>query len=131
MVSETRELRLEDIGQIAVTAHDLERAVAYYRDTLGIPFLFEVPGMAFFQCGSVRLMLAVPEGEHAHPSSILYFRVDDVERAHAVLARRGAAFVAEPRIVHRTDESELWMAFFRDSEGNTLAVMAEKESGAI
>ena len=128
MVSETPDhLALGEIGQIAVTAHDLERAIAYYRDTLGIPFLFEAPGMAFFQCGSVRLMLAVPEPEHDHPSSILYFRVPDVERAFRELEARGADFVAPPRAVHRTESAELWMAFFRDTEGNTLALMAEKE----
>lgn len=127
MVSETRELMLDDVGQIAITAHDLERATAYYRDTLGIPFLFSAPGMAFFQCGSVRLMLAVPEPEHDHPSSILYFRVEDVEQAHRILAARGTAFVAEPRVVHRTQSADLWMAFFRDPEGNTLALMGEKE----
>lgn len=127
MVSDTRQLALDDIGQIAVTAHDIERALTFYRDTLGIPFLFEAPSMAFFQCGGIRLMLAVPEPEHDHPSSILYFRVADVEEAHRTLAARGVAFVTPPRAVHRTETTELWMAFFRDPEGNTLALMGEKE----
>lgn len=121
-------ISLTSIGQIAINVQDLERAVACYRDALGIPFLFQVPNMAFFQCEATRLMLALPEQpQYDHPSSILYFRVDDVARAHEVLERRGIEFVAEPRVVHRTDSTELWMAFFHDSEGNTLALMAEKE----
>ena len=122
---------LSDIGQIAVTAHDLRRAVAFYRDTLGLRFLFEVPKMAFLQCGGVRLMLAEPEKpEYDHPASLIYYRVEDMDHTHAVLQDRGVKFLSEPQVVHRTERSELWMAFLNDSEGNTLALMTERTVGA-
>lgn len=118
---------LAGIGQIAVRATDLPRATAYYRDVLGLPFLFEAPGLAFFQCGGVRLMLSGAESaEFDHPSSVLYFDVADVEAAHATLAARGVTFRDQPHPVHRTPEKALWMAFFDDSEGNTFAIMCWK-----
>lgn len=115
------------IGQIAVNVRDLERAVGFYRDTLGLPFLMEAPGMAFFDCGGTRLMLGLPESdEYDHPASILYFRIADIETAHRELAGRGVEFRREPFLVARMPDHELWMAFFRDSEGNTMALMEEK-----
>ena len=118
---------LGKIGQIAVNVHDLERAVAFYRDVLGMPFLFSVPKMAFFKCGDVRLMLAAPETpEFDHPASIIYYRVDDIRAAHAALGERGVVFETEPSLVHETERSRLWMVYFRDPEGNVLALMCEK-----
>jgi len=118
---------LGKIGQIAVNVHDLERAVAFYRDALGMPFLFSVPTMAFFRCGDVRLMLAVPEKpEFDHPASIIYYRVDDISAAHAALGGRGVVFETEPTVVHETEQMRLWMTFFRDPEGNVLALMSEE-----
>jgi catechol 2,3-dioxygenase-like lactoylglutathione lyase family enzyme len=126
-MSETDTLGLAKIGQIAVNVHDLERAVAFYRDVLGMPFLFSVPKMAFFRCGDVRLMLAVPETpELDHPASIIYYRVDDIRAAHAALGGRGVVFETEPTVVHETEQMRLWMAFFRDPEGNVLALMSEE-----
>lgn len=123
-------LSLDDIGQIAVNVEDLPRATAFYRDGLGMPLLFQAAGMAFFRCGGVRLMLSVPESaEFAQRSSILYFRVADVESAHRQLAARGVEFIRPPQLVHRSEASELWMAFFRDSERNTLAIMGERPCG--
>ena len=120
---------LSRLGQIAVTAHDLDRATAFYRDALGMRFLFRVPNLAFFDCGGVRLMLGVPEqGAFDHPSSILYFLVDDLESAHASLVDRGVAFTDQPHLVVTLPDHELWMAFFTDSEGNTLALMSEVRS---
>jgi predicted enzyme related to lactoylglutathione lyase len=117
---------LSRIGQIAVTAKDLDRAVAFYRDTFGMSFLFQVPNMAFFDCAGIRLMLGVPDApEFDHPSSILYFTVDDIQRAHATLAQRGVDFRSEPHRIAKMPDHDLWMAFFRDSEGNTLALMSE------
>ncbi len=121
---------LSEIGQIAVNVHDLERATAFYRDRLGVPHLFSAPGMSFFDCAGVRLLLGLPSSpEHDHPSSILYFRVADARAAHRVLAGRGVAFEGEPHVVHRTETYELWMAFFHDSEGNVLALMSEQPVG--
>ena len=117
---------LSAIGQIALTVNDLEKALPFYRDALGLPFLFEVPGMAFFDCGEVRLMLGKAEQpELDHRASIIYYRVDDIAAAYRRLVERGVEFMHEPRMVHKTDESELWMAFLRDSEENVLALMSE------
>lgn len=125
-LSPTPDLRLDRIGQIAVTVEDVERATAFYRDTLGVPHLFSAPGMAFFDCSGVRLMLSLPEGTDPGASSILYFRVDDVRAVAGTLADRGVRLEGEPHVVHRTETSELWMAFFRDSEGNLMALMSEE-----
>jgi len=115
------------IAQISMTAHDLPRAVAFYRDVLGLTFLFEAPPkMAFFDCGGIRLMVGVPEEkEFDHPGSVLYFKVDDIRATHAVFQERGVSFRTEPHLVARMPDHELWMAFFHDSEGNTLALMSE------
>ncbi len=117
------------IGQIAINTHDIERATAFYRDTLGLTHLFSAGPLAFFDCGGVRLMLSVAESpEFDHPSSIIYFRVDDVRDSHAALA--GAVeFIEGPQVIHRTEEYELWMAFFRDPDGNPLAFMSELPPG--
>jgi len=117
---------LRKIGQVYVTAKDLARAVTFYRDALGMRFLFEVPNMAFFDCGGVRLMLGVPEkAEFAHPASILYYDVADLDGAYETLRERGVTFENEPHRVADLGEKELWMAFLRDSEGNMLALMSE------
>ena len=115
------------IGQIEITVRDIERATAFYRDVIGLQHLFSAPpGLSFFRCGEVRIMLARPEGaQEAPPASILYYAVDDVGAAYRTLADRGAEVVAEPHIIHKTDTMELWMAFFRDGEGNTFGVMSE------
>lgn len=124
------DLVLSRLGQIAVTVHDVDRATAFYRDTLRVPFLFAAPNLAFFDCGGVRLMLALPETpELDHPSSILYFKVDDARAAFEVLSARGVQFEGEPLVVHRDERHELWMASFRDSEDNLLAVMSETPIG--
>ncbi len=118
---------LSQIGQIALTVDDLERASRFYGDVLGMQPLFQVPGMAFFQCGSVRLMLGkTGQGEDSHPSSILYFKVEDIQEAHAALVGRGVQFERDPEMVHRADDHELWLAFFRDEDNRMLALMSEK-----
>ena len=121
---------LAQIGQIALAMKDLPRAVAFYRDVLGLPFLFEAPPkLAFFDCAGVRLMLSEPEKpEFDHPASILYYRVRDIDAAHASLAAK-VHFEAPPRRVHRDAQHELWLAVFRDSEGNPLALFSERPAG--
>ena len=117
---------LSRLGQIALNAHDLDRAVAFYRDQLGLPFLFRAPNLAFFDCAGVRLMLALPERpELDHPGSILYFSVDDLNTACATLTQRGVTFTDQPHLIARMPNHELWMAFFVDTEGNTLGLMSE------
>lgn len=116
---------LSTIGQIAVHVQDLERAVAFYRDRLGLRFLFQAPpGLAFFDAGGVRLMLSRPEGD-AGGTSILYFKVEDIRAATAALRDRGVAIVDEPHVIAEMDTYDLWMAFFRDSEGNMHGLMNE------
>jgi methylmalonyl-CoA/ethylmalonyl-CoA epimerase len=121
------ESRLRRVGQIAIVVRDLDRAVRFYRDVLGLPFLFQAPpGLAFFDCGGVRLMLTRPEGpEEGRGTSILYYVVDDIQAAHAALAARGVVFESSPGLIARLPDHELWMAGFRDSEGNVLELMSE------
>jgi len=120
---------LSRLGQIHMNAQDVARAKAFYRDVLRVPFLFEFPGLAFFDCDGVRLMLSKAEApEDDHPGSVLYFKVPDIESAYADLAGRGVAFVDGPHRIADMGSYELWMAFFRDSEANLLALMAEKRA---
>ena len=127
MTDSPSSVRLDRLGQIALTVDDVERATAFYRDTLGVPFLFAFPGLAFFRLGEVRLMLSLPEGADPRTAaSPLYFTVKDIARIHETLSARGVAFVGAPHIVHRDDSMELWMAFFRDPSGNLLALMEER-----
>lgn len=114
---------LQGIGQIAVRVKDLPRAVAYYRDVLGLSYLFEAPGLAFFQCGGVHLMLSgAEEPEFDHAASILYFDVAEIQVAYRSLLQRGVKFRDEPHVIHRAGPKELWMSFFDDGEGNVFAI---------
>ena len=119
---------LSTIGQIAMPVKDLARAIEFYRDRLGIPLLFQAPpGLAFFQCGSIRLLVEAPqEKEFQHPGSPLYFVVDDIDAAYAGLRARGVTFRGDPHLIAKMPDHELWMAFFDDGEGNTHALMHEK-----
>ena len=119
---------LSQIGQISVNVHDLARAAVFYKDTLGMKHLFTVPPkMAFFDAGGIRLMLAIPERPDLdHPSSILYFKVPDIESAHETLESRGVHFETKPMLVAPMADHDLWLAEFRDSENNVLALMCEK-----
>jgi methylmalonyl-CoA/ethylmalonyl-CoA epimerase len=117
---------LARIGQIAINTHDVDRATAFYRDVLGLPHLFRAGQLSFFDCGGVRLMLSTPEKpEFDHPGSILYFQVGDIQAAHRRLQGAGAKFEDEPHLLARMPKYDLWMTFFRDSEGNLLALMSE------
>lgn len=114
------------VGQIAVPTRDLQQAITFYRDRLGLELLFETGVLAFLMCGDVRLMLAEPEGGgDVHGSSTIYFRVDDIHAARAELAGRGVEFVDEPHLVARMPDHELWMTFFHDADGHLHGLMAE------
>ena len=121
------DVTLDRIGQIAINVQDVERATAFYREVLGMRFLFSAPpGLAFFDCGGVRLMLSkADKPEFDHPASILYYTVADITAAHQTLTGRGVVFVGPPHIVHKAADYDLWMADFRDSEGNLLVLMSE------
>jgi methylmalonyl-CoA/ethylmalonyl-CoA epimerase len=117
---------LARIQQVSMRAHDIERAVRFYRDTLRIPFLFEAPPrLAFFNCDGVRLMLSTPEPGFDHPGSVLYFAVDDIGKAHDLLASRGVVFRTPPHKIATLADRDVWLADFNDSEGNVLALMSE------
>ena len=116
------------VGQIAINVHDLDRATAFYRDTLGLPLLFTAGSMVFFDCGGLRLMLTRPEKpEFDHPSSILYFSVPDIKAAHERMLTGGVHFEGAPHVVARMPACDLWMTFFHDSEGNLLALTSEAQ----
>jgi predicted enzyme related to lactoylglutathione lyase len=120
--------KLSTIGQISMNAKDLARAIEFYRDRLGMRFLFQAPpSLAFFDCSGIRLMVGVAEDKQFdHPGSVLYFKVDNIEQAYADLKSRGVTFRGEPHLIAKLPDHELWMAFFDDTEGNTLALMDEK-----
>lgn len=117
---------ITQIGQIAINVYDTNRAVEFYRDTLGLKLLFTAGKLAFFDCGGVRLMLSPPERpEFDHPASILYFKVGDIQSAFARLVQHNVKTESQPHVVARMPDHDLWLADFRDSEGNIMALMAE------
>lgn len=125
--SETANFGLDQIGQIAVPVGDIERAIAFYRDTLGMRFLFQAPpGLGFFDCAGVRLMLDAPaKAQGESYSSVIYYKVPDLRAAFEALSARGVSFEAKPHVIAKLSDHELWMAFFRDPDGNLLALMSE------
>ena len=119
-------LGIMNIGQISINVHDLQRATAFYRDVLGLPLLFTVPNLAFFDCGGVRLMLGRAETpEFDHPSSILYFRVPDLNAAYQRLVELRVQIFAPPRLIAPMPAYDLWMSAFCDTEGNIHQLMSE------
>jgi catechol 2,3-dioxygenase-like lactoylglutathione lyase family enzyme len=121
-------IQLGTIAQVALPVTNLERAIAFYRDQLGLNLLFQVPNLAFFDCGGVRLMLDASPAPSEHRGSIIYFKVPDANIAHDGLVAAGVIFERDPQLVAKMPESgtEVWMAFFRDPDRNLLAIMAEK-----
>lgn len=114
------------LGQVSVNVHKLDRAVSFYRDSLGLPLLFTTGDLGFFNCGGVRLMLTPPEKpEFDHPGSVLYFVVPDIQAAYRQLVAKDVSFEGEPHLIAKLPDHDLWMAFFRDTEGNLLALMSE------
>ena len=119
---------IDNLGQVALSVRDVQRSVGFYRDTLGLRFLFApAPSLAFLMIGDVRLMLSAPEGELAPGgSTVLYLRVADIDAEHARLAGRGVTFIDAPHLVARMPDHELWMCFFRDPDEHLLALMCER-----
>jgi len=114
------------IRQIAIVCKDVARATAFYRDTLGLRFLFAAgPTLSFFDCGGVRLMLIPAEGDAAG-TSVLYYLVTDIQAQVDALAAKGVPFVDKAHMIARMPDHELWLAEFRDSENNVMALMEEK-----
>ena len=124
-------MSLNQIGQIAVHADDLDRAVAFYRDTLGMRFLFQAPpALAFFDCGGIRIMLdAVKEKDtDERISSMIYYKVADINATYETLVSRGVTFISKPHLIAKLPDHDLWMGFFRDSEQNLVGLMSEVRS---
>jgi catechol 2,3-dioxygenase-like lactoylglutathione lyase family enzyme len=130
MMAAADSLEITGIGQIAINCHDLKRATEFYRDKLGMKLLYEFPGLAFFDCGGVRLMLAEPEKkEFDHPASIIYYRVSDIQQSARSLTDKGVTLEHEPRVIAKMPDHDLWMFFVRDSEGNLVGLMSEVKHG--
>ena len=127
MTTATAGVGISRLGQIQIRAHDVERAAAFYENVLGLKLLFKAPpGLAFFDCGGVRLILDHPEKpEFDHDSSILYFSVPDIQASYSKLKMQNVKFEDEPHMIARMPDHDLWMTFFRDSEGNLMALMSE------
>ncbi|MBS0201990.1 MAG: VOC family protein [Planctomycetes bacterium] len=119
-------VKLSRIGQIAVNVRDAKRAIAFYRDVLGMEYLFEVPRMGFFNCDGIRVMLAESESpDFNHRSSIIYYGVDDIQSVFETLSQAGVEFPSPPRKIATVGEHDLWMAFFKDLDNNVLGLMSE------
>lgn len=117
---------IQKISQIGIPVHDLEKAIHFYREQLGLPFLFQTTNMAFFECQGTRLLLSIPEQpQFDHPSSVIYFQVDHIETAYQALTAKGVPFVSEPHLVAKTERIETWIAFFTDPDHNTHALMSD------
>ncbi len=117
---------LNPIGQIAVPVRDIDRAVVFYRDVLKMKFLFQAPpGLGFFDCKGIRLMLDTAAKDSAGKASVIYYLVTDIQIAFETLSSRGVAFESKPHFIAKMPDHELWMAFFRDPDGNLLALMCE------
>jgi catechol 2,3-dioxygenase-like lactoylglutathione lyase family enzyme len=126
MTATTLPIGISRLGQIAVNVYDVDRATAFYRDTLGLALLFSASGMAFFDCGGVRLMLSLPaKPQFDHPSSILYFTVPDIVSAHRHMLSRGVHFEDTPHLIAKMPTHDLWITHFHDPENNLLALMCE------
>jgi predicted enzyme related to lactoylglutathione lyase len=131
MSSTTSPIGITQIGQIAVYVRDLEKAIAFYRDILGLQFLFKAPpGMAFFDCGGIRILLGLPDpGDREKRSSIIYYKVPDIQAAFRTLKARGVEIMQEPRFIASLKDHDLWLGEFRDVDGNALALMSEVPRG--
>lgn len=117
---------IQKIGQIGIPVKNLDRAIPFYQEQLGLPLLFNTETMAFFDCDGVRLLLSIPESEQfAHPSSVIYFQVEKMKEKYEELLAKGVSFLDEPHVVAKVGQTETWMTFFRDTEDNVLAFISE------
>lgn len=117
---------IQKIGQIGVTVKNLVDAIHFYKEKLGLTLLFQTDNMAFLDCNGLRILLSLPESEEFdHQSSTIYFQVENITAAYEKLKKNEVEVVSEPHLVAKLDSTETWMAFFRDTEGNTHALMSE------
>lgn len=120
--------KVSDIGQIAITVSDVSQALVFYRDVLGLEFLFSpAPALAFLRAGSVRIMLSTPQGAGAvGANSVLYFEVNEIENVFTAIAERGAQVERPPQLAAQMPDHALWIGFVRDPDGNLVGLMEEK-----
>lgn len=118
-------VQFEKIGQIAITVNDLDRARAFYRDTLGMRYLFDAGQMCFFQCGDIRLMIGATDKTAPRGGTILYFKVEDIHAVCGALEQRGVELVQKAHLVAKMPDHDLWMAFLKDLDGNVIGMMSE------
>ncbi|MEK4081472.1 VOC family protein [Solibacillus sp. FSL K6-1126] len=117
---------IQRIGQIAVPIKNVERAIEFYKEVLELPLLFNTENMAFFDCNGQRLLLSLPEkNEFANSSSVIYFQVEDIKKSVEKFIEKGVSFIDQPHVVAKMGNTETWMTFFKDTEGNTHALMCE------
>ncbi|PEU16103.1 VOC family protein [Bacillus sp. AFS019443] len=120
---------IQKVGQIGVPVKDLNKAINFYKDKLGLSLLFHTDSMAFFECNGLRLFLSLPEKEEfAQSSSVIYFQVKKMKETYEELLSKGIIFIDEPHIVAKMGQTETWMTFFKDTEGNTHALMSEVQA---
>jgi predicted enzyme related to lactoylglutathione lyase len=122
------DMNVSAIGQVAITVSDVDKALTFYRDILGLQFLF-APGseLAFLKAGDVRIMLSTPQGAgKVGANSILYFKALDIEKTHTAMVERGATNERAPQLAAKMPDHELWLSFLRDPDGNLVGLMEEK-----
>lgn len=123
-------LNLSHIGQIALPTTDVERSEAFYGGVLGLKKLYRFGDLTFFDCAGVRLLLEkVAKAGDLKPQGCIYFRCADIALSVAELEKRGLTFDGKPHLIARMDDHDLWMAFFKDPDGHTLALMQEAPKG--
>ncbi|MGN7478566.1 VOC family protein [Solibacillus silvestris] len=121
--------KIQKIGQIGIPVKNVERAIEFYKEVLGLPLLFSTENMAFFHCNGLRLLLSIPENnQYANSSSVFYFQVQDIKRSVEELTGKGVSFIDQPHVVAKIGNTETWMTFFKDTEENTHALMSELQS---
>ncbi|AUD21348.1 hypothetical protein BC30090_p1081 (plasmid) [Bacillus cereus] len=117
---------IQKVGQIGVPVKDLDKAITFYKEKLGLSLLFNTDNIAFFECNGLRLFLSLPEKEEfAQSSSVIYFQVEKIKETYEDLLSKEIVFIDEPHIVAKMGQTETWMTFFKDTEGNTHALMSE------
>lgn len=117
---------IQKIGQIGLPIKNIENAIEFYKEVLGLPLLFSTENMAFFECNGQRLLLSLPEKkEFANSSSVIYFQVEDIKEAYQQLIEKGVSFIDQPHVVAKMGNTETWMVFFKDTEGNIHALICD------
>ncbi|MBV8112244.1 MAG: VOC family protein [Hyphomicrobiales bacterium] len=109
---------------------DVDVSEAFYKDTLGLRHLFRFGDLTFFDCCGVRLFIEkANDAGSIGRASPLYFSCADIVIAVRELKKRNVTFTSEPHLIAKMDDHDLWMAFFEDPDGNTLALMQEAPKG--